>query len=80
MQVRIRLQKAGKTASKCYNYRVVVIGRHTPRQGKFLDLLGYYDPAKKPALFNVNKEKLQQWVDKGAQMTDTVRTLVNKQK
>ena len=78
MEVRIRLQKAGKLANKRYNYRIVVIGRAKARQGRHLDLLGYYDPARKPATFSVNREKLDQWVKKGAQMSETVRSLVNK--
>ena len=48
MEVRIRLQKAGKSASKRYNYRVVAISKANTRDGRHLDLLGYYDPAKKP--------------------------------
>ena len=78
MEVRIRLQKAGKTANKRYNYRIVVIGRAKARQARHLDLLGFYDPAKKPAALSVNHEKLDQWVKKGAQMSETVRSLVNK--
>ena len=80
MEVRIRLQKAGKTANKRYNYRIVVISRTTARQGRHLDLLGHYDPSKKPATISVNREKLQQWVGKGAQMSDTVKSLLNKSK
>jgi len=78
MEVRIRLQKAGKTANKRYNYRIVVISRAKARQGRHLDLLGYYDPAKKPASVSFNREKLDQWLKKGAQMSDTVRSLFNK--
>ena len=78
MEVRIRLQKAGKLANKRYNYRIVVISRAAARQGRHLDLLGYYDPSRKPATFSVNREKLDQWIKKGAQMSDTVRSLVNK--
>lgn len=77
MQVRIRLQKAGKAASKRYNYRIVVISRQASRQSANLDILGYYDPSQKPALLSLNKEKLSQWVKKGAQMSDTVRSLAN---
>lgn len=80
MEVRIRLQKAGKTASKRYNYRIVAISRATARQGRNLDTIGYYDPAKKPASLSVNHEKLEAWIKKGAQMTDTVRSLVKKNK
>lgn len=78
MEVCIRLQKAGKATSKRYNYRVVAISRQASRQTKHLELLGYYDPTKKPASFSVNMEKLESWIKKGAQMSDTVRTLVKK--
>ena len=80
MEVRIRLQKAGKTANKNYNYRIVVISRAKARQGRHLDILGYYDPAKKPAVVSVDLAKLDQWVKKGAQMSDTVRSLVSKKR
>ena len=80
MEVRIRLQKAGKTANKRYNYRIVVISRASSRQGRHLDLLGFYDPAKNPAVMSLNKEKLNTWVQKGAQMSDTVRSLLKKNK
>ena len=78
MEVRIRLQKGGKTASKRYNYRIVAIGRSMARQGRHLDILGYYDPAKNPASFSINKEKLTKWLEKGARMSDTIRSLVKK--
>jgi len=76
MEVRIRLQKAGKSASKRYNYRVVAISKETTRDGRHLELLGYYDPAKKPAVVSIDQEKLDKWLKKGAQMSDTVRALV----
>ena len=78
MEVRIRLQKAGKLANKRYNYRVVAISRSSARQGRHLELLGYYDPSKKPAVFSVNQEKLDRWLKKGARMSETVKSLVNK--
>jgi small subunit ribosomal protein S16 len=78
MEVRIRLQKGGKTASKRYNYRIVAIGRAMARQGRHLDILGYYDPAKNPASFSINKEKLDKWIKKGARMSDTIASLVKK--
>jgi small subunit ribosomal protein S16 len=80
MEVRIRLQKAGKTANKRYNYRIVAIARSRSRQSRNLDILGYYDPAKNPAVFQLNQEKLQHWLSHGAQMSDTVRSLANKSK
>ena len=78
MEVRIRLQKAGAKAKKRYNYRIVAMNQVAPRQGRALDILGYYDPAKKPAVISFNSEKLEKWLQKGAQMTDTVRSLVKK--
>lgn len=80
MEVRIRLQKAGKTASKRYNYRIVAISRAAARQGRNLETLGYYDPSKKPAMLSIDHDRLQAWVNKGAQMTDTVRSLAKIEK
>jgi small subunit ribosomal protein S16 len=80
MEVRIRLQKAGKVANKAYNYRIVAMSRKEGRDGRNLDILGYYDPAKKPASISLDQDKLKKWVEKGAQMSDTVRSLVSKAK
>ena len=80
MEVRIRLQKAGRGSKKRYNYRIVVMSKKTPRESRFLDLLGYYDPARRPAALSVNHEKLEKWLKNGAQMSDTVRSLVKKSK
>ena len=78
MEVCIRLQKSGKSANKHNNYRVVAISRTSARDGKRPDILGHYDPAKKSSNFAINQEKLEKWVKQGAQMSDTVRSLVNK--
>lgn len=80
MEVRIRLQKAGKGARKHYNYRVVAISRESTRQGRHLDILGHYDPAKKPAVVRIDQAKLERWLKQGARMSDTVRSLVKKLK
>ena len=80
MEVRIRLQKSGKLANRTFNYRIVAVGRNKSRQGRSLDILGYYDSAKKPAVISVDFTKLDKWVSQGAQMTDTVRSLVNRVK
>lgn len=80
MEVRIRLQKAGKSATKSYNYRIVAIPKRGGRDGRSLEILGHYDPAKKPAVFTINKDKVNAWVAKGAQLSDTVRTLMKKSK
>ncbi|MDE1920461.1 MAG: 30S ribosomal protein S16 [Candidatus Omnitrophica bacterium] len=79
MEVRIRLQKAGKAANKAYNWRVVAMSRKEGRDGRTLDILGYYDPAKK-SYFSLKKEKIAAWVSKGAQLSDTVRSLMKKVK
>jgi len=78
MEVRIRLQKAGASTSKRQNYRVVAIGRAKARQARALEILGYYDPSKKPASFKVDVAGVEKWVAKGAVVTDTVRTLIKK--
>jgi small subunit ribosomal protein S16 len=78
MEVRIRLQKAGKAAKKHYNYRIVAISKASKRDGRHLDLIGYYDAAKKPAVISLNKEKMEKWLQQGAQMSDTVRSLYKK--
>ncbi len=80
MEVRIRLQKAGKSSNKSYNYRIVALPKKEGRDGRTLDILGYYDPAKKPAAYAINKEKIDQWVAKGAQLSNTVRSLMKKAK
>jgi len=80
MEVRIRLQKAGQSSSGRTNYRIVAISRNQARQARHLEILGYYDPMKKPAALSINREKLDNWVKKGAQMSDTVRSLVKSQK
>jgi len=80
MEVRIRLQKAGKSTKKQYHYRIVAISKAVSRQGRHLDILGYYDPAKKPASLSLNREKLNSWIKKGARMSDTVKSLAKKQK
>lgn len=80
MEVRIRLQKAGKTSRKHYNYRVVAISRAASRHGRHLDILGHYDPAKQPAEVSINHEKLEKWLKNGAQMSSTVKSLVTQSK
>lgn len=80
MEVRIRMQRAGKVASKRYNFRIVAISRGSARDGRTLEILGNYDPSKKPAQIFVNREKLDRWIKKGARMSDTVKSLLKKSK
>ena len=59
-------------------YRIVVAEERSKRDGKYIDNLGYYDPHTKPATIKLDKTKYQNWLQKGAQPTDTVRSLAEK--
>lgn len=76
MEVRIRLQRTGSLVKNCLNYRVVAINRNKGRDSRHLEILGHYDPAKKPAVISINHEQLEKWVKKGATVSDTVKSLV----
>ena len=78
MEVRIRLQKSETQAAGCYNYRIVAMPRKTPRQGRALEILGYYSAGKNPAVCNIKLDKLDKWIANGARMTQTVSDLVKK--
>ncbi len=74
--VKIRLQRAG--AKKRPFYRVVAIDQRSQLQGRPLELLGTYDPRPSEAILRVNFERLDAWVSQGAQISDTLRTLVRR--
>ena len=74
--VKIRLRRMG--AKKNPFYRVVVADSRYPRDGRFIEELGTYNPLKKPSEFKVDAEKVQAWIKNGAQPTDTVRALLKK--
>lgn len=76
MAVKIRLRRMG--AKKAPFYRVVVADSRFPRDGRFIEEIGYYDPTKDPAVVNIDGEKARQWIANGAQPTDTVRALLKK--
>ncbi len=76
MAVKIRLRRMG--AKKAPFYRVVVADSRYPRDGRFIEEIGYYDPMKDPKVINVDIEKAQKWIANGAQPTDTVRDLLKK--
>ena len=59
-------------------YRVVVADSRFPRDGRFIEELGYYDPTKEPSVFEIDAEKAKKWIATGAQPTDTVRVLLKK--
>ena len=76
MAVKIRLRRMG--AKKAPFYRVVVADSRYPRDGRFIEEIGYYDPMKQPAEIKVDNEKAAAWMKNGAQPTDTVRVLLKK--
>ena len=73
MAVKIRLKRMG--AKKNPFYRIVVADSRTPRDGRFIEEIGTYDPLKQPSEVRVDKEKVEQWISNGAQPTDTVDRL-----
>ena len=76
MAVKIRLRRMG--AKKAPFYRLVVADSRYPRDGRFIEEIGYYDPTKEPSVLKVDDEKAKSWIAKGAQPTDTVKTLLKK--
>ncbi len=74
MAVKIRLRRLG--AKKAPFYRVVVADSRYPRDGRFIEEIGYYDPTKEPAVVQIDAEKAKKWISNGAQPTDTVRNLL----
>ena len=76
MALRIRLARFG--AKKRPYYRIVVTNSEAPRDGRFLEIIGTYDPRQDPAAVTVNEDLLSLWVSKGATCTDTVASLLKK--
>ena len=77
MALKIRLARLG--AKKKPFYRIVVAESGARRDGRFIDVVGIYDPNQKPARVEIKKELLDKWVGEGAQPTETVRSLLKKQ-
>ena len=74
--VKIRLRRLG--AKKAPFYRVVVADSRFPRDGRFIEEIGTYDPRQEPAAINVDADRAQAWIKTGAQPTETVRALLKK--
>ena len=74
--VKIRLRRMG--AKKAPFYRVVVADSRFARDGRFIEEIGDYDPTKEPSVVKIDAEKAKQWLDNGAQPTDTVREILKK--
>ncbi|MDP2891635.1 MAG: 30S ribosomal protein S16 [Bacillota bacterium] len=76
MALKIRLRRIG--AKKTPFYRIVVADSRSPRDGKFLEEIGYYNPLTDPAEIKVNNERALHWIKNGAKPSDTVRALLKK--
>ncbi len=76
MAVKIRLRRMG--AKKAPFYRIVVADSRYPRDGRFIEEIGYYNPLQEPSLVKVDTEKAKTWIANGAQPTDTVKALFKK--
>lgn len=74
----IRLARIGK--KKHPHYRVVVTEKTRPRNGRFVEIVGTYDPSKKPAAVKLDQDRVKYWLSKGAQPSDTVRSFLRNQK
>lgn len=77
MAVKIRLARHG--AKKKPFYRIVVADSESPRDGRYLEKVGTYDPLIDPARVTLNPERIQYWMDQGAKPSDTVRNLLKKE-
>ena len=76
MAVKIRLRRMG--AKKAPFYRVIVADERSPRDGKFIDEIGYYNPLKNPAEVKIDEARAQKWLNDGAQPTETVKSILKK--
>jgi len=65
-------------AKKAPFYRIVVADSRSPRDGRFIEEIGFYDPLKNPAVIKINEERALDWLQKGAQLSDTAKALFNK--
>jgi small subunit ribosomal protein S16 len=77
MSAKIKLRREGAKKNPCY--KVIVIDSRKPRDGRFIKMLGYYQPTKEPYTFNIDKEESLKWIKQGAKMTKTVESLFKKE-
>lgn len=76
MATRIRLRRMG--AKKNPFYRLVIADSRSPRDGRFIEEIGYYDPTKNPSEIKINEERALYWLKTGAQPSETAKSLLNK--
>ena len=74
--VKMRLKRMGSKGAPFY--RIVVADSRYPRDGRFIEEVGYYDPMKEPVVLKVDEDKVKNWLEKGAQPTETVKALLVK--
>ena len=74
----LRLRLTRKGAKKDPHYRVVVTEKSSARDGRFVEIVGYYNPAQEPVRLNLDLDRVDYWLQKGAQPTQTVRTLIRR--
>ena len=74
--VKIRFKRMG--SKKAPFYRIVVADSRCPRDGRFIEEVGYYNPTKEPVQLKIDGDKVKEWIAKGAQPTDTVKALLKK--
>ena len=77
MTVRLRLARKG--AKKKPYYRVIAADSEAPRDGRFLDILGFYNPMKDPPEIKLDREKVNKWLEKGASASESVRAILKKE-
>ena len=77
MAVKLRLKRMGKKKNPVY--RVVVADARSPRDGRFIEEIGTYDPNQEPSFVKIDAEAAKKWISNGAQPTDTVKSLLKKQ-
>ena len=78
MAVKLRLTRVGSKKNPIY--RVVAADSRSPRDGKFIEIVGRYNPQTDPSTIDLNEEKIKAWLDKGAQPTESVRRLIKASK
>ena len=76
MSVVIRLKTMG--TKKKIKHRIVVTDTHFPRNGRFLEEVGFWDPSKEPAIVSIKSERIQHWIKQGAKPSETVRSILKK--
>lgn len=76
MAVKMRLRRMG--SKKAPFYRVVIADSRSPRDGRFVEEIGYYNPLTEPSTIKLDEEKVQTWIKNGAKPTDTVKKLIEK--